>query len=189
MFMSVEFAVFCALLGVGLSMDACASAVAIGLENPFLQKKHTLFVAMVFGGFQALFELAGFAMFASFAERIKYVLPIAGFVILCVLGVQMIFEGAKHQDEKTKSFSTSMVVLQGMATSVDAFSAGVTIANHTIFEGLTSCLFTGVATFFLCLFATIIGKKFGKKFGFWAKIFGGIVLVLIGTLHLIKGFV
>lgn len=185
--MNFEFVVFCVLLALGLSMDACASSMSIGLDNPFLKRRQMFFVAGVFGVFQGLFEFAGFALFSIFSKKIEAILPFVALVVLVVLGTKMIVNGAKKNVELMPSFSAGVVIVQGVATSVDAFSAGVSVANFAFLQGLASSVATGAITFVLCFCAIIVGKKFGQKLGFGAQIAGGTILILIGVVHFLKG--
>ena len=102
--------------------------------------------------------------------------------LLSFIGGKMIYEGRKDECQECTGteLTTKTIILQGVATSIDALSVGFTIANHTFLEALVSVLIIGLITFGLCLCGIYIGKKFGNKIAGKATIFGGVILVVIG---------
>ena len=181
------------LLGIGLAADAFTVSLADGLTEPCMCKKKSVKIAGTFGICQGLMPLIGWIcvhtileLFSGFAVLIPWIaLGLLGFI-----GGKMIYEGIKGEEEKCSGTELTMkaIILQGIATSIDALSVGFTIATHTFLEALVSVLIIGLITFGLCLLGIQIGKKFGNKIAGKASIFGGIILVIIGLEIFISSF-
>ena len=181
------------LLGIGLAADAFTVSLADGLTEPCMCKKKSVKIAGTFGICQGLMPLIGWIcvhtileLFSGFAVLIPWIaLGLLGFI-----GGKMIYEGIKGEEEECSGTELTMkaIILQGIATSIDALSVGFTIATHTFLEALVSVLIIGLITFGLCLLGIQIGKKFGNKIAGKASIFGGIILVIIGLEIFISSF-
>ena len=171
------------LIGVGLSMDAAAVSMTNGMAYKEISKTTMLIMALLFGIFQALMPLFGYFIGGIFSEFIcKY----SGTIILFILGLigaNMIKEGLSHSDDseeiKTKLTYTVLFV-QAIATSIDAFAVGVGFAAKGCENIILAVSIIGVTTFIISLVALFIGRKFGNLLGSKAEVFGGIILVLIG---------
>lgn len=175
------------ILAVGLSMDACAVSVCKGLSVPKLKPKHALLCGVYFGSFQALMPFLGWILGSQFADLISSIDHWIAFVLLCILGINMIREAfSKDEDEcPDASFSFKPMLTMAVATSIDALAVGVTFAflDVAIIPAIT---FIGITTFFFSAIGVKIGNVFGSRFKSKAELFGGLVLVLMGCKILIE---
>lgn len=178
-----------ALLGLGLAMDAFSVSLADGLHEPSMSRKKCLSVAGVFAFFQAAMPLLGWVavhtILSVFSALEKFI-PLTALLLLAFIGGKMIYE-AMHECppgdeacELRKKLSLRLLLVQGVATSIDALSVGFTIATYDFLHALVSCLVIAFVTFFICLGGIHIGKKFGVALSRKAGIFGGVILILIG---------
>lgn len=176
-------------LGVGLAMDACAVSMTNGLSVPNMKKSKMLFIAFTFALFQALMPLIGYFAGQLFVDFISVFVPYIALLLLLFIGINMLIEGFKKdcECEKCSALTFKKVILQAIATSIDALSVGITIISYTVFEAVISALIIGVVTFVLCFISIIIGKKFGDSLGNKAKILGGIILIIIGIEIFVSG--
>jgi putative Mn2+ efflux pump MntP len=173
------------LLGVGLAADAFTVSLADGLTEPCMCKKKSVKIAGAFGIFQGLMPLIGWVCVHTIVEvfsGFSVLIPWIALGLLSFIGGKMIYEGVKEGEEECTGteLTTKAIILQGVATSIDALSVGFTIANHSFIEALISVIIIGLITFGLCLGGLYIGKKFGNKIASKATIFGGAILVFIG---------
>ncbi len=173
-----------ALLGVGLAMDAFSVSVANGLHEPCMKRRKGTTIAGLFAFFQALMPLIGWfcihnllRYFQAFSKAVPYIsLALLGFI-----GGKMIVDGLRREEEETcQKISFGTILLQGIATSIDALSVGFTIATYGWLQALVSALIIGGITFGICLAGVWIGKKFGAILSEKAIFFGGIILIFIG---------
>lgn len=173
------------LLGVGLAADAFTVSLADGLAEPCMCKKKSVRVAGAFGIFQGLMPLIGWVCVHTIVEvfnGFSVLIPWIALGLLSFIGGKMIYEGRKGECEECTGteLTNKTIILQGVATSIDALSVGFTIAHHSFIEALVSVIIIGVITFALCLGGLYIGKTFGNKIAGKATVFGGIILVFIG---------
>ena len=181
------------MLGVGLAMDAFSVSLANGLNEPNMKSRKLLGVAGVFAGFQFLMPMIGWICVHTVAEKFtafEKFIPWIALGLLGFIGTKMLIEGIKHEDcseEKPKITFTALLV-QGVATSIDALSVGFTIADYNFLEALLACLLIGIVTFFICYAGIVIGKKAGTKLSGKAGIFGGAILIFIGLEIFITSF-
>lgn len=180
------------LLGVGLAMDAFSVSLANGLNEPKMRKLKMCLVAFTFAFFQALMPLIGWVCVHTVVERFKAFekfIPWIALLLLCYIGGSMILDGIKHKGDDAEKPKVGVValLLQGIATSIDALSVGFTIANYDFLMACVSALIIALVTFVICTVGLIIGRKFGTKFSSKATIFGGIILVLIGIEIFVTG--
>ena len=184
------------LLGVGLAMDACAVSMANGLNEPKMRVGKILLIALMFGLFQALMPMIGWVCVSFIAQQFTVftkVIPYIALALLGFIGGKMIFDGARHkkdekQEEKpVKKLTFGLILLQALATSIDALSVGFTIAEYNVVQALISVGIIGVVTFAISLGAVFIGKKFGTSLGNKAEIVGGVILIAIGIEIFVKG--
>jgi putative Mn2+ efflux pump MntP len=173
------------LLGVGLAMDAFSVSLANGLNEPTMKKKKMCGVAGVFALFQAIMPMIGWicvhTIIQYFSAFEKFI-PWIALVLLLFIGGKMLIEGIKSKGDEIEKTSLGIAVLliQGVATSIDALSVGFTIAEYSLIMAIVCALIIAVVTFFICISGLIIGKKFGTKFSNKATIFGGVILIVIG---------
>ena len=179
------------LLGIGLAMDACAVSMANGLKEPNMKIRKIILIALMFGIFQGLMPFVGYLLGSAFLSKIEWIIPWVALVLLLFVGGKMLLDGIKHdedeEDEDMKELTFGVLVVQAIATSIDALSVGFTIANYSLFEASISVLIIAVVTFIICVAAVFIGKKFGTKLGNKAEILGGIILIFIGLEIFITG--
>ena len=173
------------LLGVGLAMDAFSVSLANGLNEPQMKKRKLFTVAGVFAGFQALMPLIGWFCVTTLLElfsAFEPFIPWIALILLCFIGGKMLIEGIRGCDaeEGTCGVGLAALMLQGIATSIDALSVGFTIAHYNFWEALLAALLIGGVTFFICALGLEIGKKAGTKLAGKAGIFGGCILIFIG---------
>lgn len=171
------------IIAVGLSMDAFAVAVCKGLSVYKLKSKHMLITGLWFGGFQGLMPLIGYFLGSTFE---KYITPIdhwIAFVLLGLIGMNMIKEsfGKEEEDCSDASFSIKTMFVMAVATSIDALAVGITFALLPDVNITAAVLFIGVITFILSCIGIKIGNVFGAKFKSKAEFAGGAILILMGA--------
>lgn len=179
------------LLSVGLAMDAAAVAAARGLLLPRIQLRHILFTSLFFGGFQALMPMLGYVLGASVGRLIAAWDHWLVFVLLAGLGVRMLREAfAQSEDEPAADsgsdpFAVPVMFTLGIATSIDALGAGITLP---LLEApmLSSCAVIGVVTAVLSVAGLYVGRRFGGALGRRLDVAGGLVLIALGTKTLIE---
>ena len=183
--MGFMFFVESALLGIGLAMDAFSVSLANGLNEPCMKKRRMTLMAGIFAFFQFLMPMIGWICVSTVAQHFKAfekLIPWIALALLGFIGTKMLIEGIKGGEcdcEKPKVGLWGLIV-QGVATSIDALSVGFTISDHNFIEALIACLVIGVLTFFICFAGLYIGKKFGTKLAGKAGILGGAILIFIG---------
>ena len=179
------------LLGVGLAMDSFSSSAVNGLNEPGMSRSKELLIAAVFGIFQGLMPLIGWFCVHEIAEAFESfhrLIPYIALILLLYIGGKMLIEGIRGQEENEKSvLSLKDLLIQGVATSIDALSVGFTIADYGFASALVSVLIIGVVTFVICIGGVEIGKAFGTKLSGKAQILGGVILIFIG-LKIFFGF-
>lgn len=182
------------LLGVGLAMDAFSVSLANGLNEPKMRKSKMLLVALTFAVFQAAMPLIGWVCVYTVVEHFKSFekfIPWIALALLCYIGGSMLVDGIKNKDENdcnnVKKLGFFSLMVQGVATSIDALSVGFTIAGYDFLMALVSALIIALVTFIICTGGIIIGKRFGTKLSTKATIFGGVILILIGIEIFITG--
>lgn len=173
------------LLGVGLAMDAFSVSLANGLNEPRMKKGKMAGVAGIFSVFQFAMPLMGWICVSTIVEYFKAfekLIPWIALILLGYIGGKMLYEGIKNKnsDEEKSAVGIAALLIQGVATSIDALSVGFTIADYKLPEAVLACLLIGIVTFFICLAGIAIGKKAGTKFAGKADIIGGLILIFIG---------
>ncbi|MBR2460099.1 MAG: manganese efflux pump [Clostridia bacterium] len=183
---SLLFFVNSALLGIGLAMDAFSVSLANGLNDTEMKTRKMLGIAAVFAVFQYAMPMIGWVCVHTVMQyftAFEKVVPLIALVLLSYIGGKMLFEGIK-QDKGSEACSGPLclttLLVQGVATSIDALSVGFTIADHDFIHALACCLIIGAVTFFICLGGLIIGKSFGNHLAGRAGILGGVILIAIG---------
>lgn len=174
-----------ALLGVGLAMDAFSVSLANGLNEPLMKKGRMCGISGVFSFFQFAMPMIGWICVATIAQlfgAFEKCIPWIALILLCFIGGKMLMEGIKEQDsdEEKPAVGFGALLVQGVATSIDALSVGFTIAEHDFLHALVCCLIIAIVTFGICIGGLYLGKKFGTKLAGKASILGGAILILIG---------
>lgn len=189
---NVLFFVNSVLLGVGLAMDAFSVSVADGLNEPGMKRNKMCGIAGVFAFFQALMPMIGWICVHTVLQYFKAFekfIPWIALILLLFIGGKMLLEGIRNEEEEEEQTKVGLVTLlvQGIATSIDALSVGFTIAKYGLVMAIVCAMIIAVVTFIISMAGLVIGKKFGSKFSDKAVIFGGILLILIGLEIFIKG--
>lgn len=180
------------LLGVGLAMDAFSVSVANGLNEPRMKKRKLFSIAGVFAFFQALMPLLGWLCvhtLLGYFKRLEVLIPWIALFLLCLIGINMIKDGIKNSKEEpqpTKLGITSLII-QGIATSIDALSVGCTIADYDVLSALLCAFIIAAVTFLICFLGLLIGKIFGSKLASKSQFLGGAILIFIGIEIFITG--
>ena len=171
------------LLGVGLAMDAVSVSLANGLAQPNMSRKKMCGIAGVFGAFQALMPLLGWVCVHTLVRyfgAVQKVVPWIALVLLAFIGGKMLIEGIRGGEEQASALTLSALLVQGIATSIDALSVGFTIAEYSVAAALVSAAIIALVTFVLCMAALAVGKRFGTKLAGKAQIIGGVILIAVG---------
>ncbi len=180
----VQFFLNSALLGLGLAMDAFSVSMANGLNEPLMKKRKMFGVAGLFGFFQGVMPMIGWFLvhsLVSFFSVLEKFIPWTALALLSFIGIKMIVDGVKQKDsDEKKRVGFWGLIVQGVATSIDALSVGLTIAEYNWLMALVCASMIMVITFALCVVGVLLGKKFGTWLSNKATIFGGVILILIG---------
>ena len=170
------------VIAVGLSMDAFAVSVCKGLSVRKLSLKHCLLAGLYFGGFQAAMPLAGYLLGIRFQQMITSVDHWIAFVLLCLIGGNMVRESRStgEGDRLDDSFDVKTMLLLAVATSIDALAVGVTFAFLNV-RIVPAVSFIGVVTFCLSAAGIKAGNLFGNKYESKAELAGGLILIVMGT--------
>ncbi len=183
------------LQGIGLAMDAFSVSLANGMNEPCMKKAKMLGTAGVFSIFQAIMPMIGWICVSTVAQKFEAFqkfIPWIALILLSVIGGKMLYEGIRNKndacEEKNSTGFTGLLV-QGVATSIDALSVGFTISGYNFAEALLACTLIGIVTFFICFGGIAIGKKAGTKLANKAGILGGAILIFIGLEIFITSFI
>lgn len=180
------------LLGIGLAMDAFSVSLANGLNEPMMKRKKICTIAGFFAVFQALMPMIGWIcvhMLLRYFKAFEKFIPWIALLLLLYIGGKMLLEGIKNENEETQKTELGMglLLMQAVATSIDALSVGFTIAGYNLVMAIVCAVIIAAVTFVISVAGLIIGKKFGTKSSRKATIFGGIILIFIGIEIFIKG--
>ena len=173
------------LLGVGLAMDAFSVSMANGLNEPKMSKGKMCGIAGVFAAFQAIMPMTGWICvhtIVRYFTKFERFIPWIALVLLLYIGGKMLVEGIRNKGEVVEKLGLGFgaLLVQGIATSIDALSVGFTIAEYGWAMALTASLIIAAVTFVICMSGLAIGKKFGTKLSNKADILGGVILIAIG---------
>ena len=204
-----------ALLGVGLAMDAFSVSLANGLADRYMKTGRMLAIAGTFAGFQFAMPMIGWFFVHYAEEKLEWfggLVPWIALGLLLYIGGKMLKEGIEENREKKEAqagsaeakakasekadeeegssgtkLSAGELVMQGIATSIDALSVGFTIASYSLLQALSSSLIIGVVTLAICIAGLRIGRRLGTVLAGKASILGGVILICIGLEIWIKG--
>ena len=180
-----------ALLGVGLAMDAFSVSLANGLNEPQMKRGRMVSIAGVFGGFQALMPVLGWLCVHAIVQYFKAFyrfIPCIALILLGYIGGKMLWEGLRGgEDDEKPAMSFGMLLVQGVATSIDALSVGFTIADYGPIMALTASIIIAAVTFAICMGGLSLGKRFGTKLAGKASVLGGVILIGIGVEIFLSG--
>ena len=182
------------LLGIGLAMDAFSVSLANGLNEPDMHRNRMLGIAGVFAAFQGVMPLVGWVcvhtvlqFFSSFEKWIPWI----ALILLLFIGSKMFIEGIKNRKAEAEAtkLGAAALLIQGIATSIDALSVGFTIAEYGFIMAFICAAIIASVTLVICVAGIAIGRKFGTRFSGKASIIGGIILIAIGIEIFIKGII
>lgn len=180
-------------LGVGLAMDAFTVSIADGLSEPDMSTRRKHLIAGTFAFFQMMMPLAGWfcvhTVISVFGVLEQWI-PWIAFVILGLIGANMVKEGFSDDAEasgNTHRIGVSELIMQAVATSIDALSVGITIAEYPFSGAAAAAVIIGAVTYAICLGGIYLGGRVGTRFNRKASVFGGAILIFIGAEILIRG--
>lgn len=173
------------LLGVGLAMDAFSVSLANGLNEPKMRRKRMCLIAGVFAIFQAVMPMIGWVCVHTIMQiftQFEKLIPWIALVLLGYIGGKMLYEGIKgdESEEVSSKLGIETLLIQGVATSIDALSVGFTIAEYDLIMAVVCAAIIAIVTFIISMIGLILGKKFGTRFAGKANILGGVILIGIG---------
>ncbi len=173
------------LLGVGLAMDAFSVSLANGLNEPCMGSRKMCGIALIFAVFQGIMPMIGWVCvhtIVHYFQAFEQLIPWIALFLLCFIGGKMLYEGIQNKDQECVCHTVSLAALlvQGVATSIDALSVGFTIADYDLASAIVSVLLIAAVTFVICFAGLVIGKHAGTKMAGKAGILGGIILIAIG---------
>lgn len=191
------------MLGAGLAMDAFSVSLADGLGEKNLNAARVLTIAGTFAAFQFLMPVAGWALIHAAAERFaafQQLTPWIALILLLYIGGKMLIEGVRENRSRAETgaadgdsfagntsennvggkLSVWDLMVQGVATSIDALSVGFTIAAYSAFTAIMSSVIIGVVTLFICIAGLYLGRQIGTRLAGNASILGGVILIGIG---------
>ncbi|MDO4556020.1 MAG: manganese efflux pump MntP family protein [Lachnospiraceae bacterium] len=179
-------------LGVGLAMDAFSVSVANGVNENRMRKKRMGMIAGIYALFQFLMPMLGWVCVHTIVQTFQVFekfIPWIALILLLYIGGSMLWESIRGEEEESEKvilgFGTLLV--QGIATSIDALSVGFTIADYGFVMALVCSILIAIVTFFICICGLEIGKKCGARFADKGGILGGVILILIGIEIFVKG--
>ena len=181
------------LLGVGLAMDAFSVSLANGLHEPCMKTRKMCGIAGIFAVFQGVMPMIGWICvhtIVQYFQSFEKLIPWIALFLLCFIGGKMLIEGIKGEDgcDENAGVGLAALMVQGVATSIDALSVGFTIAEYGFAEALLAVVLIAAVTFVICLGGLYIGRKAGTKLAGKAGILGGAILIFIGLEIFITSF-
>lgn len=180
------------LLGIGLAMDAFTVSMANGLSAPKMPRRMRISIPLVFAVFQFMMPLIGWYCVRKIAElftSFQSAIPWIALVLLLFIGGKMLAEGIRGSDTGDADIllKPGELVIQGVATSIDALSVGFTISDYHVGRALAASLIIGGVTYIICSCGLRIGQRFGVRLAGKASILGGIILIGIGIEIFVTG--
>ncbi len=182
------------MLGAGLAMDAFSVSLANGLNEPAMKQRRMCGVAGIFSLFQFAMPMIGWICVSTVARLFgvfEKFIPWIALILLGFIGGKMLYEGIKNKEDEEEKAAVGLkgLLVQGVATSIDALSVGFTISEYNWLEAVLACLVIGIVTFLICYAGLGIGKKAGTKLAGKAGILGGAILIFIGLEIFITSFI
>ena len=183
------------LLGVALAIDAFSVSLANGLNEPCMKTRKMCGIAATFAFFQALMPFLGWVLITtvlSYFEALRVFIPWIALGLLGFIGTKMLVEGIKNKDCDCpcgcSSLTIGALLVQGIATSIDALSAGLNFVKYDMFGAIVAAVVIALVTFIICMCGVFLGKKTGTKLAGKAGILGGVILIAIGLEIFITSF-
>lgn len=193
--MNLAFFIENFLLGVGLAMDAFSVSMVNGMSEPCMKRKKVITIALTFALFQAAMPLIGWLCVHTIIDKFETFrpfIPWIAFLLLLYIGSGMLKDGIKGEESSdlcNQKIGFTTLIIQGIATSIDALSVGFTLATYNTLLALTAATLIAIVTFVICSGGVVIGKRFGTYLSNKSFILGGSILLFIGVEILIKGII
>ncbi len=184
------------LLGLALAMDAFSISIANGINESGMSKRKTLSIPLTFAFFQFIMPLIGWYLvrvLQDYFESFQQLIPYIALVLLYLIGGKMIASGlndiwASEPNEKGGMILNPLTLfIQGIATSIDALSVGLTISEYRFIYALQVSIVIAVVTFIVCMIGIRFGKRIGNHISTGAGLIGGMILMVIGTKIFLSG--
>ncbi|MBR3356166.1 MAG: manganese efflux pump [Oscillospiraceae bacterium] len=179
------------LLGVALAMDSFSLSIADGLANPQMTRFNKIILPLNFGFFQGIMPAIGWYCVNTISHYFvlfQKLIPWIGFFLLMYIGTDMIKNrDAWKEETEPRKIDLQLLLVQGIATSIDALSIGFAIADYSFIQVLYTALIIALTTFIICVFGIELGNYIGKKFYSHASVAGGLILIAIGINTLMRG--
>lgn len=181
------------LLGVGLAMDAFSVSIANALADSTMSRRRQVIIAGTYAFFQFAMPMIGWLLVktvVSYFRTIETLIPWIALALLLFIGGKMLWEGLFDKEENTEEvqrLTAGALILQGIATSIDALSVGFTISEYNLAAAATAALIIAAVTFVLCVIGVAIGKKAGTALSWQASVLGGCILIAIGVNIFLRG--
>ena len=181
------------LLGTGLAMDAFSVSMVNGLKEPKMPLRKMNLIAGVYAFFQFAMPMTGWICvhtILTYFKKFETFIPWIALILLLYIGGKMLIEAIRKTEEDTADNSAltfSTLIIQGIATSIDALSVGFTIANYALLMAVICSLIIAAVTYIISITGIVIGKKAGTKLSSKASVLGGVILIAIGIEIFIKG--
>lgn len=181
------------LLGTGLAMDAFSVSMVNGLKESEMPLHKMNLIAGVYAFFQFAMPMTGWICvhtILTYFKKFETFIPWIALILLLYIGGKMLIEGIRKTEEDTADNSAltfSTLIIQGIATSIDALSVGFTIANYALLLAVICSLIIAAVTYIISITGIVIGKKAGTKLSSKASVLGGVILIAIGIEIFIKG--
>lgn len=181
------------LLGTGLAMDAFSVSMVNGLKESEMPLRKMNLIAGVYAFFQFAMPMTGWICvhtILTYFKKFETFIPWIALILLLYIGGKMLIEGIRKTEEDTADNSAltfSTLIIQGIATSIDALSVGFTIANYALLMAVICSLIIAAVTYIISITGIVIGKKVGTKLSSKAAVLGGVILIAIGIEIFIKG--
>lgn len=188
----MAFVIKSILLGAGLAMDAFSVSMVNGLSNSCMRRHKMVLIAGTFAFFQAIMPLTGWICVQTIVtlfESFEKCIPFIALALLGYIGGKMLYEGIKNEESSCEGNKLGFftLMMQGVATSIDALSVGFTIADYDWLHATICALIIALVTYILCMIGVMVGKKFGSGLSGKANILGGIILIAIGIEIFVSG--
>ncbi len=183
----MEFYINALSLGIALAMDAFSVSIANSLRDQSIQKNKAFKMSAAFGFAQFLMPMIGWWLIHTLIHIFQFLIPFVPWVaciVLSFLGLKMIMEA---KEQTSISVTGGTIFTQAIATSIDALSIGLVMADYNFQEAIITACIIGVVTTGICYMGVLLGKKLGEKIGDTSGIFGGILLIIIGIKILLEG--
>jgi putative Mn2+ efflux pump MntP len=172
------------LIGVALSMDAFAVSAVSGMSIKNIRRSEILLLACAFGGFQGIMPLLGFYAGSIFTGVMSVWAPYIACLLLIFVGGKMIWDTMREEAEALTRITLKIVLVQAVATSIDALAVGVSFAAASYTNIWSAAGIIACTTFLLTIAAVQFGRVCGSLLAEKAGIVGGIILIIIGLKQL-----